>query len=173
MYHSVFPAATLVDKGNIRSILRIVNIGQIYLHNIIFQEYFTMKTDTIDAIFSNEFLQKLFPKERADEFFEALLGDADEGAYDISLAYIGTDGKTISMEIILTERPGHCLACNLTQGLPTVFSRHPIINVTGVVKDINTSLNGFTSCTDWSLGYTQQKGRNLHAIPLTITLGEK
>ncbi len=129
-----------------------------------------MKTETIDAIFTDRFLQNVFPKERANDFFEALFGDADEGAYDISLAYNGTDGNTISMELQLTERPGHCLACNLTQGLPTVFTRHPVINVAGVVEEIQKSLNGHASCKDWSLGYTQQKSGGIHAIPLTITL---
>ncbi len=130
-----------------------------------------MNTKTIDAIFTSSFLQNLFPQERSNDFFEALLGDASEGAYDIAVAYNGTNGKTISMELQLTERPGHCLACNLTQGLPAVFSRHPIINVAGVVKKVEESLNGFASCKDWSLGYTQQKSQSVHAIPLTIDLG--
>jgi hypothetical protein len=131
-----------------------------------------MNKDTLDTLFSAKNLLEIFPKERADEFFEALFGDAEEGAYDISLAYVGSDGKTISMELQLFERPGHCLACNLTQGLPTVFSRHPVINVAGIVRDIDKLLAGKARCKDWSLGYTKQKSKGLHAIPLTITLEE-
>ncbi len=129
-----------------------------------------MNTEKIDAIFTEQYLKDIFPKERSNDFFEALFGDANEGAFDISLAYVGTDGNSISMELQLTERPGHCLACNLTQGLPTVFTRHPVINVAGVVEDIQKSLNGNASCTEWSLGFTQQKSSSIHAIPLTITL---
>ncbi len=129
-----------------------------------------MDTAQIDAIFTQNFLAELFPKNRSNDFFEALFGDANEGAYDISIAYGGTNGNTISMELILTERPGHCLACNLTQGLPQVFSRHPVINVAGVVEKVEQSLNGSVRCKEWSLGYTTQKSGNLHAIPLNITL---
>ena len=130
-----------------------------------------MKTETIDAIFTEAYLLKAFPEERSDEFFDALFGDAAEGAYDIALAYNGTDGKTISLELRLTERPGHCLACNLTQGLPAVFSRHPVINIAGIVESIEKSLKGAANCAEWSLGRTLQKTQNVHAIPLTISLG--
>ncbi len=129
-----------------------------------------MNSVTINAIFTDEYLRQIFPQERTDNFFEALLGDASEGAYDISLAYLGCNEKTLSMELQLRERPGHCLACNLTQGLPAVFSRHPVINVDGIVKEVEKSLAGAAHCQDWSLGYTQQKSRGIHAIPLTITL---
>ncbi len=40
----------------------------------------------INDIFTKKVLQELLPAQRSDEFFEALYGDADEGAYDISLA---------------------------------------------------------------------------------------
>ena len=130
-----------------------------------------MNKETLDALFSAKNLQEIFPKERANEFFDALFGDAEEGAYDIKLAYIGSDTRTISLELQLLERPGRCLACNLTQGLPTVFSRHPVINIAGVVQDIDKLLAGRGArCIDWSLGYTKQKSKSVHAIPLTITL---
>ena len=131
-----------------------------------------MNTATIDNLFTPEFLQQLFPNTRANDFFEALLGDADEGAYDISLAYQGCNEDNIHLEIQLKERPGHCLACNLTQGLPTVFSRHPVIDIQGVVENVENQLNGAIKCKEWSLGYTQQKSSGLHAIPLTIRLGK-
>ena len=129
-----------------------------------------MNKEAIDALFTPEYLQQIFPEHRANDFFEALLGDADEGAYDISLSYRGCSEKAIELEMQLKERPGHCLACNLTHGLPAVFSRHPIINIQGVVEKVNNDLNGAAQCSDWSLGYTQQKSSGLHAIPLTIRL---
>ena len=129
-----------------------------------------MNKDTLDTLFSTKNMQEIFPEERSNAFFEALFGDADEGAYDIKLAYIGSDERTISMELQLFERPGRCLACNLTQGLPTVFSRHPVINIAGVVHDIDKLLAGQARCADWSLGHTKQKSRSIHAIPLTIIL---
>jgi len=129
-----------------------------------------MKHEAIDALFTPEYLQKIFPENRADEFFEALLGAADEGAYDISLSYRGCSDRSIELELQLKERPGHCLACNLTQGLPTVFSRHPVIDLQGVVEAVNTDLNGVARCADWSLGFTHQKSSGLHAIPLSISL---
>lgn len=129
-----------------------------------------MNTDSLAPLFSDKNLREIFPPERADVFFEALFGDAQEGAYDIKLSYIGSNGTTISMELQLLERPGHCLACNLTQGLPTVFSRHPVINIAGIVKEVDRLLAGRAHCGDWSLGHTKQNSRNIHSIPLTITL---
>ncbi|MEE4243576.1 MAG: pancreas/duodenum homeobox protein 1 [Desulfopila sp.] len=129
-----------------------------------------MKKNAIDALFTPHYLQQLFPATRADDFFEALLGDAEEGAYDISLSYRGCNDNAIYLEMQLKERPGHCLACNLTQGLPTVFSRHPVIDLQGLVTTIEADLGDVARCSDWNLGYTQQKSSGLHAIPLTINL---
>ncbi|MBV5307126.1 MAG: pancreas/duodenum homeobox protein 1 [Desulfobulbaceae bacterium] len=129
-----------------------------------------MNTKTIDALFTPETLQQLFPKERSNDFFDALFGDADEGAYDIELAYAGTNGKSISLELRMHERPGRCLVCSLTQGLPQVFARHPVINVAGLVEDVDKMLAGLASCGEWSLGRTEQRKKNLHIIPLTIQL---
>lgn len=129
-----------------------------------------MDTKTIDALFTPESLQQIFPRERSDDFFDALFGDASEGAYDIELAYKGTDGKSLALELRLHQRPGCCLACNLTQGLPQVFARHPVINVAGVVAAIDTMLDGQSRCRDWSLGRTEQRRKEMHLIPLTIHL---
>ena len=129
-----------------------------------------MDTKTIDAFFTPEALQQLFPKERSNEFFDALFGDASEGAYDIELAYNGTNGKTITLELRLHERPGCCLACNLTQGLPQVFARHPVINVAGVVEAVNKMLAGQAKSRGWSLGRTEQRRKEMHLIPLIIEL---
>lgn len=131
-----------------------------------------MTSNTFESLFTRDTLRHLFPKERADDFFDALFGDAGEGAYDIELAYRGTKGDQLVMELLLHERPGRCLACNLTQGLPQVFSRHPVININGLVKEIEQLLGAGTTCKDWSLGYTEQKSRSLHCIPLKITLGK-
>lgn len=129
-----------------------------------------MTTDTIKNVLTKENLEKIFPKERADDFFEALFGDADEGSYDIELAYRECNGSMLIMDLLLHERPNCCLACNLTQGLPQVFSRHPIINITGIVRELDVLLGDDIKCGDWSLGYTEQFNRSLHAIPIKIAI---
>lgn len=131
-----------------------------------------MTTDTIKTVLTKENLEKIFPKTRANDFFEALFGDADEGSYDIELAYREFNGKTLIMDLLLHERPNCCLACNLTQGLPQVFSRHPIINIDGIVRELDTLLGDEYKCGEWSLGYTEQYSRSLHAIPIKIVLNK-
>lgn len=131
-----------------------------------------MTTEAFKTVLTKENLEKIFPKKRADDFFEALFGDANEGSYDIELAYRENRGNTLIMELRLHERPNRCLACNLTQGLPQVFSRHPVINVQGIVKDIEDLLGGSHRCTSWSLGYTEQQKRSLHVIPLKIVVAK-
>ena len=69
-----------------------------------------MTSNTFDALFTEETLQKIFPKERTDNFFDALFGDASEGSYDIELAYRGADDNSLTMELLLHERPDCCLA---------------------------------------------------------------
>ena len=63
-------------------------------------------------IFTRETLDKILPPQLSDGFFEAMYGDAAEGAYDIQLTFIGyePDRKTLEFEIQLHERPGKCLA---------------------------------------------------------------
>jgi len=126
----------------------------------------------IDDIFTKEVLAGLLPPQLADEFFAALYGDADEGAYDISLAFKNYDAgrKKLSFELQLHERPGKCLACNLTYGLPQVFSRHPLLNMQGMVAKI-VALLGVNNPFGWELGHTQTPADNMHTIPLTIWLG--
>ncbi|WP_245590173.1 pancreas/duodenum homeobox protein 1 [Desulfobulbus elongatus] len=128
-----------------------------------------------EQIFTDEVLRSLFPPERTDAFFDALFGDAAEGAYDIALTYTGYDpqGHTLDFLLNLHERPGRCLACNLTYGLPEVFSRHPVINIKGLVGEIEQQLGGSLTCTGWKLGHTEQKGRSLHCIPLRMQLAAK
>lgn len=126
----------------------------------------------LEQIFTNEALRTLFPPERTNEFFDALFGDANEGAYDISLSFDGYDQNAQSLHFLLNlhERPGRCLACNLTSGLPQVFSRHPVINVKGLVQEIEKLLEGKMICESWKVGHTIQKGRSLHCIPLQIAV---
>ena len=78
--------------------------------------------------------------------------------------------RLCSSHLDLIERPGCCLVCSLTYGLPEVFSRHPVINIKGLVKDIEARLAGRAVCTGWKLGNTSQQGKSLHSIPLTITV---
>jgi len=129
--------------------------------------------NTITDIFNEQVLQELFPPERTNDFFEALFGDADEGAYDIHLRFDGHEATANSLRFFLdlVERPGCCLACNLTYGLPEVFSRHPVINIKGLVADIEEKLADRARCVDWRLGTTVQQSKGLHSIPLTIQLG--
>jgi hypothetical protein len=118
-------------------------------------------------LLTDEKLKSLFPSSRADDFFEALFGGAEEGSYDIDLVFTGESGDELNFEFRLKQRPGKCLACNLTYGLPQVFSRHPVINVKGVVEDVCEIL-GKDSPAEWNLGTTIELSRQLHAIPLVI-----
>lgn len=130
-------------------------------------------TSEAATIFTDKALAKIFPPDRADQFFEALLGDASEGAYDISLHYNGSSGQQhLQFELRLTQRPGQCLACNLTYGLPEVFSRHPIINLTGVAAAVSTMLGKNPAKVEWSLGNTQSTSNTLHKIPFRIQLAD-
>ncbi len=129
-----------------------------------------MDKSTIDNLFTAEVLSRLFPKERSNEFFDALFGNADEGSFDIRLAYREIRGNNLTLDLELHERPGNCLACNLTQGLPTVFSRHPIINVNGLIEDVNKLLDNKGTCKKWSLGNTEQRRSDMHVIPVNIIL---
>lgn len=121
-------------------------------------------------IFSRTTLRELFPQERTDAFFDALFGDASEGAYDIELSFDGYDRAARNLRFLLNlrERPGCCLACNLTYGLPEVFARHPVIDLKGLVRDIEGRLGGEMVCGDWRLGRTVQQDNALHSIPLEI-----
>jgi len=131
-----------------------------------------MNNDILKTTFSDEILQELFPPARSDDFFEALFGDAGEGSYDILLRYRGYDENASSLQfnLDLVERPGCCLVCSLTYGLPQVFSRHPVINIKGLVNEIERKLDGKARCVDWKLGTTSQSNKSLHSIPLAIYL---
>ncbi len=129
-----------------------------------------MISDILETPFTSEALLEIFPEERTDAFFEALFGDAKEGSYDIRLGYRGMDSESLTMELLLHERPDCCLACNLTQGLPQVFARHPVIDVSSIVRDIDKLIGDRGICREWSLGHTEQRSSSLHVIPIKIML---
>lgn len=126
----------------------------------------------IEEVITDEFLERLFPQEKADEFFEALYGGAETGAFDIALRCKGFNEpeKVLFLEFVLTERPGKCMACSLTQGLPPVFERHPVINIKNIVKKIEKKISPDWSVEDWSLGSTNALSSNTNSIPLMLKL---
>ena len=68
----------------------------------------------------------------------------------------------------LHQRPGKCLACNLTYGLPQVFQRHPVLDVAGVVRAAAEKLGWPAGKVRWWLGHTEEISRSLHVIPLYL-----
>jgi hypothetical protein len=126
------------------------------------------KADPYKALFTEEKLAQLFPNDRADRFFDALLGDPEEGAYDIRLAYESFRKGRLLFNLELHQRPNKCLACNLTYGLPTVFARHPIIDIQGLVDRIVLLMNGRGRGSGWKLEATREINRRLHVVPLII-----
>ena len=96
--------------------------------------------------------------------------NAEEGAYDIRLTFNSAESHRLLFDLELHQRPGQCLACNLTYGLPTVFQRHPIIDIQGVVDQIAGLINGLGTCSGWELGRSREVTRQMHVVPLIITL---
>ena len=121
----------------------------------------------MEQIFTQDFLDRLVPPEISDRFFEALYGDVSEGAYDIRLKFLNADEKHIVLVFDLTERPGKCLVCSLTYGLPAVFSRHPLINIKKIVEKIEEK----GLCVKaWRLGETEELSSANHTIPFYLDL---
>jgi len=121
----------------------------------------------MEQMLTQDFLDTLIPPETGDRFFEALYGDASEGAYDIRLKFLNADEKQIVLAFDLTQRPGKCLVCSLTYGLPTVFSRHPLINIKKIVEKIE----GKGVCVkEWHLGETEELNSTNHSIPFYLDL---
>jgi hypothetical protein len=130
----------------------------------------TTQNDLIDMYFDQDKLDTLLPPERADKFFDALFGDPQEGAYDIRLTYQSREEDRLRFSIELRQRPGKCLACNLTYGLPQVFTRHPVIDLSGVVAGIEQLMEGRARCSGWSLEATREVSADLHVVPLVIEM---
>jgi len=129
-----------------------------------------MDTKNFDKIFTEKTLKALFPDNVTDNFFDALLGDASEGAYNISLVFKGHEKDKLFFEFHLKQRPDKCLACNLTYGLPEVFLRHPIININGLVQNIKSIIGGYAKDLKWQLQSTVEISRKLHIIPMILDL---
>jgi len=121
----------------------------------------------LDTIITQEFLDRLLPPEKSDQFFDALYGDATEGAYDIRLEPVSISSDRIVLAFNLTQRPGKCLVCSLTYGLPNVFSRHPLINIKGMVEKMGEA---GVQVKSWRLGDTEENSSALHIIPLFLDL---
>ncbi len=126
-----------------------------------------MDKQKFSRIFSRQALKKIFPPSKTERFFEALFGDPEEGAYDIELKFNTLIDNRLEFEFQLKQRPGRCLACNLTYGLPQVFQRHPIIDVEGIITKISEMIPEI-NITGWELGYTKEISPSLHVIPLTL-----
>lgn len=126
-----------------------------------------MDRDLLEQVSSQDYLDTLLPREISDQFFEALYGDASEGAYDIRLEFISGNNKRIVLAFNLIQRPGKCLVCSLTYGLPNVFFRHPLINIKGMIKKIEAT---GVKIKNWQLGDTQENSTSLHVIPFFLDL---
>jgi hypothetical protein len=127
-------------------------------------------TESFHDVFTQDILKKLFPEDRSDQFFDALYGDTAEGAYDISLEFKEHSQDRLVFEFHLKQRPNKCLGCNLTYGLPRIFFHHPIININGLVQEIDQLMDQRARCTYWQLGMTQVVSSELHVIPLILFL---
>lgn len=117
---------------------------------------------------AQEALDGIFPPDRADAFFDALYGGAEEGAYDIRLICENVTSEMAHMAFQLNRRQGKCLKCSLTYGLPQVFQRHPIIDMPGTAAAIAGAL-GWTSGISWTIGATMEMTDDQHLIPFTIS----
>ena len=127
-------------------------------------------------LFTPECLEKIFPSEKTDAFFEALFGDTEEGAYDIRLVLDQEGNNSLDGELAfyfeLHQRPGRCLVCSLTYGLPQVFERHPIINLKGVVAGLAELARWDLNDVWWRIGTTESLSTALHRIPLVLILNK-
>lgn len=113
-------------------------------------------------------LNEIFPAEKTEEFFNALYGDAEDGAYDIRLICRMVTEKKAVFAFELACRPGKCLRCNLTYGLPAVFHKHPVISLADIVKKLAHALDWGESY-DWVLEPTEEASPECHIIPLILT----
>ncbi len=129
-----------------------------------------MTPSEMPVVFSRDLLDTLMPPEKTDQFFEALFGDASEGAFDIRLDFKKGAANQLAFEFRLTSKPGKCLVCNLTYGLPNVFMRHPVINVNGIVKEIESRLDDRVEIDRWYCGETIERTADVHVIPLFVDL---
>ncbi len=120
---------------------------------------------------SEEKVKGLLPRERIEAFFEAFYF-GEEPAYDLELGlgHFDPERKILRLELRLRARPGRCLACNLTWGLPEVFKRHPALDLAGVVSRLEALLPEGSKVVDWDLGPTEEVNEDLHLVPLIVRL---
>lgn len=130
----------------------------------------TSLSEALSQRLDEEFLNTLFPPGRDDEFFDALYGGAEEGAFDIRLQLeeVIEDTGELVLAFTLTERPGKCMACSLTHGLPPVFERHPVINLKGIVAAVEERLAPDFKVEGYRIGPTTPKAPKVNIIPLFI-----
>ena len=121
-----------------------------------------------DEIFAPARMNEVFPPERTAEFFDALFGDPEEGAYDIRMSLLNASERKLDFLFELHQRGNACLACNLTYGLPGVFMRHPVINIKGVTADLAQRAGWPAGAWEWKLGTTEEISKALHIIPLSL-----
>ncbi len=119
-------------------------------------------------IFTPSYLDEVFPPSKTDAFFEALFGDAEDGAYDIRLRFESQAPAELRFAFHLMQRPGMCLACNLTYGLPQVFSRHPLLAVGKLAQTLCAQVQAAPA--SWELTSTREISRSLHVIPFIIKI---
>ena len=112
-------------------------------------------------------LDQIFPPERTEAFFDALYGAAEDGAYDIRLVCEQATPDTAHMAFQLNRRPGKCLKCSLTYGLPEVFQKHPIIAMPDLATKIGKAL-GWSEDVKWELMATREIDDNQHRVPFLI-----
>ena len=126
-----------------------------------------MNRAKFNQIFTQDFLDQLLPLNLSNQFFEALYGDASEGAYDIRLQFVSASDEQIVLEFNLIQRPGKCMVCSLTYGLPNVFSRHPLININNMIQKIEEK---GVKVKNWYLGDTKEVNTSLHTVPFYLNL---
>lgn len=126
-----------------------------------------MNQNALKSIFTRDFCDTLLPPHTSDQFFEALYGDVSEGAYDIRLECLSVKPETVELGFHLIQRPGKCLVCSLTYGLPKVFARHPLIDIKGMIQKIK---DAGVPVRDWRLGHTSERNKTLHVIPFYIDM---
>ncbi len=123
----------------------------------------------VRELMTPQFLESVFPAQRSRDFFEAFYGDSEDSHFDIQLGFEEFRNSELRLSFELIQRPGKCLACNMTYGLPHVLERHPIINVKGIVQDIASALDTNSSRVKWTMGSTLTRSSELHTIPLIIS----
>jgi len=122
-------------------------------------------------MFSEEWIKGLLPRKKIEAFFEAFYF-GEEPAYDLELGLgeVSLEQKRIRLDLRLLARPGRCLACNLTWGLPPVLEKHPLLNLEEIVRRIEERLPEGLKVKNWELGAVREINSELHVIPLWIYL---